>query len=59
MDDAYLGGSRSGGRRGRGAVGKTPFVAAVSTGPEGRPRKLQLVPVRGFRKREIACGAEH
>ena len=52
MDDAYLGG-----KRGRGAAGKTPFVAAVSTGPEGRPRKLKLAPVRGFRKREIARGA--
>ena len=31
MDDAYLGGVRSGGKRGRGAAGKTPFVAAVST----------------------------
>ena len=36
MDDAYLGGVRSGGKRGRGAAGKTPFVAAVSTSPEGR-----------------------
>ena len=59
MDDAYLGGRRSGGKRGRGAAGKTPFVAAVSTGPEGRPRKLKLAPVKGFRKREIARGAAH
>ena len=29
VDDAYLGGERSGGKRGRGAAGKTPFVAAV------------------------------
>ena len=56
MDDAWLGGVRSGGKRGRGAAGKTPFVAAVSTSPEGRPRKLKLVPVKGFRKREIARG---
>ena len=38
--------------------GKTPFVAAVSTSPEGRPRKVKLVPVKGFRKREIARGAK-
>ena len=57
MDDAYLGGARPGGKRGRGAPGKTPFVAAVSTGPEGRPRKVKLAPVKGFRKREIARGA--
>ena len=59
MDDAYLGGVRSGGKRGRGAAGKTPFVAAVSTSPEGRPGKLKLAPVKGFRKREIARGAKH
>ena len=57
MDDAYLGGVRSGGKRGRGAAGKTPFVAAVSTSPEGRPCKAKLAPVRGFHKREIARGA--
>ena len=58
MDDAYLGGARAGGKRGRGAPGKTPFVAAVSTSPEGRPRKVKLVPLKGFRKREIARGAK-
>ena len=58
MDDAYLGGARAGGKRGRGAPGKTPFVAAVSTSPEGQPRKVKLVPVKGFRKREIARGAK-
>src|SRR5215213_9906998 len=30
LDDAYLGGERSGGKRGRGAPGKTPFFAAVA-----------------------------
>ena len=30
----------------------------VSTSPEGRPRKLKLAPVKGFRKREIARGAK-
>ncbi len=58
MDDAWLGGSRSGGKRGRGAPGKTPFVAAVSTSAEGAPRKVKLAPVKGFRKREIARGAK-
>jgi hypothetical protein len=53
LDDAYLGGERSGGKRGRGAAGKTPFVAAVETTPERRPRKLKLLPVKGFRKREV------
>jgi Transposase zinc-ribbon domain len=31
MDDAYLGGRRSDGKTGRGAPGKTPFVASVET----------------------------
>ena len=42
IDDAYLGGERSGGKRGRGAPGKTPFVAAVETPPEGKPVRLKL-----------------
>jgi hypothetical protein len=33
MDDAYIGGERSG-KRGRGAAGKTPFVAAVAQPPK-------------------------
>jgi transposase-like protein len=37
MDDAYLGGERSGGKTGRGSENKVPFVAAVQTTPEGRP----------------------
>ncbi|MCU7881812.1 MAG: hypothetical protein KZQ60_15725 [Candidatus Thiodiazotropha sp. (ex Lucinoma aequizonata)] len=31
MDDAYWGGERHGGKRGRGAPHKVPFVAAVAT----------------------------
>jgi transposase-like protein len=31
IDDAYLGGERNGGKRGRGAEGKQAFIAAVST----------------------------
>jgi hypothetical protein len=53
VDDAYLGGERSGGKRGRGAAGKTPFVAAVETTAERKPRRLKLTVVKGFRKREI------
>ena len=42
IDDAYLGGERTGAKRGRGAPGKTPFVAAVETTPEGKPVRLKL-----------------
>jgi transposase-like protein len=41
IDDAYLGGERSGGKRGRGAAGKTPFVAAVETTPDGKPVRIK------------------
>ncbi len=54
MDDAYLGGRRSGAKRGRGAPAKTPIVAAVETTPEGRPVRIKLRRVKGFRKTEIA-----
>src|SRR5829696_649688 len=37
VDDAYLGGERPGGERGRGAAGKTPVVAAVETTAERKP----------------------
>ena len=53
MDDAYLGGERPGGKRGRGAAGKTPIIAAVETTAERRPRRLRLAVVEGFRKREV------
>src|ERR1700692_4794641 len=48
IDDAYVGGERSGGKRGRGAPGKTPFVAAVETTPEGKPARLKLRRVTSF-----------
>ena len=53
IDDAYLGGERQGGKRGRGAAGKTPFVAAVETTAERRPRRLRLAVVKGFGQRVI------
>jgi ribosomal protein L37AE/L43A len=54
LDDAYLGGERAGGKRGRGAPGKTPFVAAVETTPEGKPVRLKLRRVTGFCSRAIS-----
>jgi ribosomal protein L37AE/L43A len=53
VDDAYLGGERSGGKRGRGAAGKTPVVAAVETTAERKPRRLKLTVAKGFRKKEV------
>jgi transposase-like protein len=47
MDDAYIGGQRPG-RPGRGAAGKTPFVAAVTTTDDGKPDQLILRRVKTF-----------
>jgi hypothetical protein len=54
LDDVYLGGERSGGKRGRGAPGKTPFVAAVETTPEGKPVRLKLRRVSSFCRHAIS-----
>jgi hypothetical protein len=53
LDDAYLGGERTGCKPGRGAADKTPFVAAVETTDDGRPTRVKLSVVKGFRKTEI------
>ena len=57
LDDAYWGGERRGGKRGRGAPGKTPFVAAVELNREGRPMRMRLSRVGGFRSEEIEAWA--
>ena len=54
LDDAYLGGERTGCKPGRGAEGKTPFVAAVETTAEGHPTRIKLSVVKGFRSAELA-----
>ena len=53
LDDAYLGGERTGCKPGRGAEGKTPFVAAVQTTDDRRPEKIKLSVVKGFQSSEI------
>ena len=53
MDDAYLGGERGGGKRGRGSPGKMPIVAAVETTKEGKPVRLKIRRVKRFSKKHI------
>lgn len=53
VDDAYIGGERSG-KPGRGAAGKTPFVAAVQTTAQGHPEAIKLQIVDGFRSKAIS-----
>jgi ISXO2-like transposase domain/Transposase zinc-ribbon domain len=57
IDDAYLGGERSGSKRGRGAPGKTPFGAAVETTPDGKPVRVKLARVAGFSGKSITAFA--
>jgi len=54
MDDAYWGGKKKDGKRGRGASGKMPFVAALEITLEGhRPHYLRMSHLSGFTKQEI------
>jgi transposase-like protein len=53
LDDAYWGGKKHDGVRGRGATGKTPFVAAVSTNLQGHPLSMRLSRVASFSAKDI------
>jgi hypothetical protein len=53
IDDAYWGGERRGGKRGRGAPGKSPLIAAVATNEQGHPIAMRLTRTKGFRKDAI------
>lgn len=59
VDDAYLGGERSGGKVGRGSENKVPFVAAVSLSDDGHPLRTKLTPVTGFTLQSIAQWAKN
>ncbi len=54
MDDAYWGGEHHGGKRGRGAPHKVPFVAAVATDAEHHPIAMRFSKLESFSKAEIA-----
>jgi ribosomal protein L37AE/L43A len=64
VDDAYLGGEKTGGGPGRGSSNKVPFVAAVELS-ENRPQRVRFDPVDAFSfaalkswaKRAIAPGS--
>ena len=58
VDDAYLGGERSGGKVGRGSENKVAFVAAVSLSDDGRPLRARLTPVPGFTLKAVAAWAK-
>ncbi len=66
LDDAYLGGERNGGKAGRGSENMRPFVIAVETTQDGRPRQAVFDPVSGcchqtgagWRARQAGVGTE-
>jgi hypothetical protein len=58
LDDAYVGGERSGGKPGRGSENKAPFLAAISTDDAGQPIRLKLDLVSGFTSDAIAKWAK-
>jgi hypothetical protein len=57
IDDAFLGGERHGGKRGRGSPGKVPLLAAVQT-EQGRPISAKLTRVAAHRGDIVASWAE-
>lgn len=65
IDDAYLGGERTGGKPGRGSENKIPFVAAVQTTPDGQAVFVRFDPipftkagVEAWAKKALAASAE-
>lgn len=58
MDDAYLGGKRSGGKTGRGSPGKRPIVVAVQS-PDGRkPARLKVRRIARFKRKRVKALAK-
>jgi len=58
IDDAYLGGERTGGKVGRGSENKIPFIAAVETNEEGHPLRVLFSPVKTFSRSEVEAWAK-
>jgi hypothetical protein len=58
MDDAYLGGERSGGKTGRGSPGKTPIIAAVETTDDGKPKRLKIRRIARFKRKRVKSLAQ-
>jgi hypothetical protein len=48
IDDAYLGGERNGGKRGRGSPGKTPDRGGGRNHTRGQANPLEVAPRKGF-----------
>ncbi|GEM_PF-1826363 len=58
VDDAYMGGERSGGKAGRGSENKVAIVAAVSLTEENHPLRVRLSPVTGCTLKAVVAWAK-
>lgn len=58
LDDVYWGGKKSGGKRGRGAPGKTPFLAALSRNEKGHPIHMRMSKVKAFNSLELSSWSQ-
>lgn len=60
LDDSYWGGKKHDGNRGRGATGKLPFIAAVTTNEKDHPLYMRFTRVRSFSLEAVkAWAADH
>ena len=57
IDDAYWGGKKPGGKRGRGSENKTPFIAAVVK-VDGKPHHIKLNVVDAWTKKAITSWSQ-
>jgi hypothetical protein len=57
MEDACLGGERTGGKLGRGSENQIPIVAAVSLNDVGHPIHAKITPVIGFSSEAVGAWA--
>jgi transposase-like protein len=57
VDDAYFGGARPGGKRGRGSENKVPFIAAVQTSSDGHPVYAIFSKVKTFGQADVKAWA--
>lgn len=57
VDDAFLGGERTGGKRGRGSENKVPLIAAVQTTETGAPVLARLDVLPDWRLSTVAAWA--
>lgn len=58
IDDAYLGGERTGGKVGRGSENKVPFIVAIETNSQGHPKRAVFTRIKTFSSAEVKTWAQ-